>query len=136
MADIAVSPLFMAESVFSVESDDYAAAISSMTLTPSASNVNWKGLKPTSVHSRTTTPTWTCDVEFAQDDADDSLFMYLWDNQGEEKTVTFTPRSGGRPWTVVVNITPGSVGGSVDSFASSSISLGVVGQPTPGVLPV
>ena len=136
MADIAVSPLFMAEAVFSVESDDYAAAISSMTLTPSASVVNWKGLKPTSVHSATTIPTWTCDVSFAQDDADASLFMYLWDNQGESKTVTFTPRAGGRPWTVVVNITPGAVGGSVDSYAASTVTLGVVGQPTPGALPV
>lgn len=134
MAVIAVSPLFMREATLSVAADDYATAVSSITLTPSASVVSFKGLKPTATFTDVTAPTWTLDITAAQDDADDSLFMYLWDNQGETVEMVFTPRAGGRTWTVDAVITPGAIGGAVDTYGTFSVQLGVSGQPVPGAL--
>lgn len=130
-----LAPLLMKEAVLSLGSDDFAAAVSSMTLTPSSSTVSFKGLKPTATYTDVTAPTWTCDVTFVQDwSTNTSLSYYLWTHQGETVNATFTPKAGGRSWTVKLVITPGAIGGAIDGFAEATVSLGVSGQPVPSVI--
>lgn len=132
MATIEVAPKILNDVILSFGVDDFAAACSSATLTPSASNVTWKGLKPSAVFTFPTSPTWTLDLEYAQDWADeDSLSRYLFDHQGETIAATLTPNSGDTAWGLNIVITPGAVGGAVDTVAVATVSLGVSGQPVP-----
>jgi len=43
--------------------------------------------------------------------------------------------TGTTSWTLSVAIAPGSVGGPVDSVAVTTVTLGVVGQPVPTLVP-
>jgi hypothetical protein len=96
--------------------------------------VTWKGLKPTSVHAFPVAPTFTLDLEYAQDwDGTTSLSRYLWDHQGEVISgVILEPASGeGTRWTFDMIVATGAVGGAVDTVATSSVSLGISGKPVP-----
>ncbi len=131
MAAITVAPILLTDVLFQVETDSYEGHVSSVEFVPSASTVNWKGLTPTSVFSFGTTATWTCNLTFAQDWATtNSLSRYLFDNEGEEIDVTFEPVNGGAGFTATLVVTPGSIGGAVDSVAVSTVTLAVKGKPT------
>ena len=126
-----MNPLFLKDAVLTIAATGYEAEVSSVTLTPSTSTVTWKGLTPEAVFTQTPNATWTCDLTFAQDwDLATSLGVYLFENEGEEVAMVFTPKSGGAGFAANVVITPGAVGGSVDSFAESTVSLPVQGKPT------
>lgn len=131
MAVQPVAPFSMKNAVVQIDVDDYAAAVSAATITPSASTVTWKGLKPASVFSDTGAPTWTLQLDYAQDWSDpDSLSRYLHDHTGQTKTVIITPVDGsGASFTLDVIITPGAIGGAVDQVATASVTLGVDGEP-------
>lgn len=134
MATQEVTPFVMQDCVLSIPTDDYAAAISSAQLTPTSSIVLFKGLKPTSKHSFPTDPTWTCDLTYAQDWSDpDSLSRYLLDHKGETiENCILEPTSGvGTRFTFDLIVTPGAVGGAVDTVAVATVSLGISGDPVP-----
>lgn len=131
MASIAVNPLILKDVVFSVGTDDYQAHVSSVVFTPNSSVVTWKGLTPSSVHSAGTSATWTCDLNFIQDwSSPDSLSSYLYTHAGEEVSVTFQPISGSGPsFTATLIVADGAIGGAVDTFGETSVSLGSKGKP-------
>ena len=131
MPEIAVDPFLMQDAILNFALDDYAAAVSSATLTPTAANVTWKGLKPAAVFTFAAAATWTLDLEYAQDwETANSLAQYLYLHEGETIAATLTPQDGlGQAWAVNVIITPGAVGGAVDTVAVGSVSLGVKGRP-------
>lgn len=139
MPEIDVEPIILQDCIIEIDGDDFAAAISTAELTPTASTVNFKGLKRTSTHTFPTVATWALNLTFAQDwVAPDSLSNYLFDNEGETKAAKLKPQSGvGPSFEVNVVITPGSVGGAVDTVAVSTITLGVSGRPerVPAVTP-
>lgn len=130
MADIAVKPIILKDVLFTVESDGYQAHVSQVEFVPSSSTVTWKGLTPTSVFTFGTNATWTCNLGFAQDwETPNSLSQYLFANEGEELDVVFEPVNGGAGFTATLIAAPGSIGGSVDSVAVSTVTLGVKGKP-------
>lgn len=130
MAQIAASPFMMRDCTLSVAADSYEAHVSAVEFVPSSSVVNWKGLTPTAVHSFPTSATWVCNMSFAQDWATaNSLSRYLFENEGDEIVVVFEPVAGGPSVTATIFITPGSIGGQVDSVAVSTVSAGVKGKP-------
>lgn len=131
MSEIAVSPFVLKDCVISIELDDYAAAVSSATLTPASSAVTFKGLKPTAVFTDVTAATWTLDLAYAQDwETAGSLSLYLFNNEGATKAATLKPKSGTGPsFAVDIIITPGAVGGAVDAHATATVTLGVKGRP-------
>lgn len=130
MAQINVNPIVLKDVLFQVETDSYEKHVSSVEFVPSASVVNWKGLSPAAVFTDSTTATWTCNVAFAQDWATtNSLSRYLFDNEGDEIDVTFEPVNGGAGFTATLIVTPGSIGGSVDSVAVSTVTFAVKGRP-------
>lgn len=130
MAEITVNPFVLRDVIFNVGTDGYKAHVSNVTFTPSSSVVTWQGLTPTATFSFGTSATWTCDLEYAQDwDTADSLSRYLFENEGEEIAVTFEPVAGGPGIAATLIVTPGAVGGAVNTVAVATVSLGVKGKP-------
>ena len=94
--------------------------------------MSWNGLTPSATFTFPTATTWACKLDYAQDwETANSLSRYLFDNEGGQVEMTFTPKAGGLGWNVTVFIVPGSIGGQVNSVATASVTLGVVGKPTP-----
>lgn len=141
---VPVSPFILKNAIVAFgtpgSDNDFAKAVSSATLTPSGGVTPFKGLKPDAVFTFPQSVTWTLDLEFAQDwSADDSLSRYLFDHQGETITATLNAddrTTGTTSWALNVAIVPGAVGGPVDSVATATVSLGVVGAPIPTTTPV
>jgi hypothetical protein len=134
MASPVLVPIILNDVVLTVATDNYEAHVSQVEFVPSSSQVNWKGLTPASVFTFGTTATWVLNLAYAQDWATtSSLSQYLFDNEGTSKVITFKPKkpaTGTAPtWTATVIITPGAIGGTVDSVAVASVTLGVQGKP-------
>lgn len=132
MAQISGSPLYMKDVVLSLGSNSYEKVVNSVAFTPSGGIATFKGLTPDAVYSFPQSPTWTCDITYAQDwDTTGSLSRYLFDNEGSTVAATFRPRTGAGPsFTANLFITSGAIGGAVDSVATATVSLGVQGKPT------
>lgn len=130
MATIDIDPLFVDASDLTIGDDDYAAHISGAQCVPSSSQVTWTGSKPGAVFTRQTRSTWVLTINYAQDwESAKSLSKYLHDNEGETVDITVTPVSDGQAFTVSVNIAPGSIGGEINQFGTSTVSLGCNGRP-------
>lgn len=131
MAQIAVQPIYLKDVVLTVDGDTYEKHVSGVTFTPSVTTATFKGLEPTAVFTNVGSSTWMLDLAYAQDwQTADSLSAYLFANEGAEITLSFVPVTGGGTWTATVIVVPGSVGGAVDSYATSSVSLPIQGRPT------
>lgn len=131
MPTIAVKPFQLSDCLLTVESDNYEAHVSTVEFVPSSTSAQFKGLTPAAVFTFAGSPTWLCNLTFAQDWATpDSLSRYLFENVGEEIDVTFEPIKGGPAITAKLIAQPGSIGGAVDAVAVSTVALGVVGAPT------
>lgn len=136
MTDIAVEPIIMTASTLKVGADNYEAHVSTVSLDPSASSVTWKGLSPAATFTKVSKATWVCNLAYAQDwETANSLSNYLYDHEGETIAVEFAPEDGGQAWAVNLVITPGAIGGAVDTVAVGSVALGVSGRPTRVVAP-
>ena len=130
MAQIGVQPIQLKNALFTVETDSYEKHVSAVEFVPSSNLVTWKGLHPTSVFTFGSTATWQCNLTFAQDwETPDSLSQYLFENDGEEIDVVFEPVNGGAGFSATLIVTPGSIGGALDSVAVSTFTLGVKGKP-------
>ncbi|SEF13796.1 hypothetical protein [Jiangella alba] len=131
MAEVLVDPIFMKHSVLEVEADNYASACDSISITPSQSVVEWRGLRQGAVFTDVTDPTYSVVINYAQDWASpESLSRYLWENRGQTKTMTFTPTDGVTPsWMVDVVIATGAIGGALGAAATASVTLPVKGEP-------
>jgi hypothetical protein len=132
VVDIAVSPFVLRDCTLKIGADNYEAHVSQVQFNPSSSTQTWKGLTPTAVFTDVTTATWTCTLAYAQDwTTPDSLSLYLHEHEGDEVEVVFVPRKGsGQPSIeAALLITPGAIGGTVDAFATASVTVGVNGKP-------
>jgi uncharacterized membrane protein len=131
MAVIEVAPIVLTDVSLLIPTDDYAKNVSSVVLTPTSSAVTWKGLGKNSFTGGTTA-TWAATIEYAQDwETANSLSQYLMDHEGETVTMTFKPVSGSGPsFTAPVTITPGAIGGAVDTVAVGSVTLPCAAKPT------
>jgi hypothetical protein len=126
-----MTPLYLKDAVLTIEASDYQAEVSSAAFEPSTSTATWKGLTPDAVFTQTANATWVLTLTFGQDwDDPTSLGVYLFENEGAEVAMVFEPKAGGAGFSANVVITPGAVGGAVDGFAESTVSLPVQGKPT------
>lgn len=132
---VAVTPLFMKDAVLRIGGEtagfDFEAAVSGVTFTPSTSKQSWKGLAPESTHTAGAAPTWVCDLAYVQDwETVNSLSNYLFAHQGETIDCKFEPKKSGKPVYAKIVIESGAIGGQVDSFAATTVQLGVSGAPS------
>lgn len=131
MAEIAVTPIVMNDSIIEIDDDDFAAAISSAVFTPTSSTVTFAGLKPTSRFTGQTPTTWVLALTFAVDIATaGSLSNYLHEHEGDEVAASFKPQSGiGPSVEALIIITPGAIGGAAGTVPTATVNLGVNGKP-------
>ena len=132
-----VNPIYMSNTVLTVEGDDYAAALTSVAITGTQQTVSSKGLKPGARWVRLTAPEYTVETIAHQDDAADSFMTYVRENQGQTKTFVLTPEDGASRTRTVTVIIPAlsTVGGAIDAFGLFTQTFPVVGGVTTGELP-
>jgi hypothetical protein len=120
------SPLFMKDVIFTVDGTDYQAELSSVLFEASSSQVEWKGLTPTSKFTESTPPSYTCKVKLAQDWDDAASFAnFIYANNGQTVSATFQPKATGTAsFAADLSIVDGPIGGDVDAFAESEITFG------------
>lgn len=126
MVSINVTPLVLKDVTLTIGTNGYEKHVSSVTFTPKASTIEWQGLTPSAKFTDVTAASWTCVLEYVQDwDTTDSLSKYLFANEGTTKAVVFKPKSGGTPsFAANLTITPGAIGGKVNAFATTTVTLG------------
>jgi hypothetical protein len=105
--------------------NDFRKHVSGVTFTPSSSQTTWTGLG-LNTHTDSGIPTWVCQLDYVQDwTSTDSLSRYLYTHEGETIPVEFTPTDGAGPaFTANVSIVPGAIGGQVNAFATTTVTLG------------
>jgi hypothetical protein len=105
--------------------DDFRKHVSGVTFTPSSSQTTWSGLG-LNTHTDSGIPTWTVTLDYVQDwTSTTSLSAYLFEHEGETVAIEFTPTDGvGPAFTANVSIVPGAIGGTVNAFATTSVTLG------------
>jgi len=126
MATIPAQPLVLKDALLTIGTDDFQKAVSSVTIVPSTSTVQWRGLEPDAVFTDVTPATWAVTIEYAQDwEEEDSLSMRLFEAQGESLPLTFAPQkgTGNRKFSVNAVIVPGTIGGAVGTYATASVTL-------------
>ena len=130
MAVVAVAPIVLSDVTLKIAASNYEAHVSSVELTPSPVSASFKGMTPTAVFNLAGASTWQAALTFAQDWATtNSLSAYLFDNEGTNVVMDFYPKSGGTGFRCTVSLVSGSIGGSVDSVAVSTVTLPVSGKP-------
>lgn len=130
MAEISLTPTVLKDSVFTLDGNGYVGSVSNVTFTPASTTVTAKGLTPSAVYTDQTAATWTVAITYLQDwDTEDSLANLLFDNEGDEVTLTFAPNKTGALWTAQVKLVPGTVGGAGDAFMTATVTLGITGRP-------
>lgn len=132
MAQINVQPLYLKDVILTVDGDTYEKHVSGVSIVPTVATATFKGLDSAAVFTQASNASWTVDLTYVQDwETADSLSAYLFNNAGSEITLSFKPESGsGGTFSATVIVVPGSIGGQVDSYATSTVSLPVQGQPT------
>ena len=140
MSVIEVRPFIMRNAIVSFGTDDFAKAVSTAKIVPTSGQSEFKGLKPSAVFTFPQATLYALELSYAQDwSAETSLSRYLFDHKGEQvpftlnpdDTTGMTPGVGSTSWTGVVALTSGDIGGDVDSVAVTTVTLGIVGEPTP-----
>jgi hypothetical protein len=130
MPTITVEPIVMRDSLITIGANDHQSACSGCTFTPTTSSISWYGLTPDSTHTFPGVTSWVCQLDYAQDwTTADSLSRYLHEHEGESVSVVFEPKNGDPSVTATLVITPGAIGGTVNTVAVGSVQLGVSGKP-------
>jgi hypothetical protein len=125
MPAIGIQPVVLNDVLLRIGANDYEAHVSQVTFTPTAPTVRWRGMTPTSNHVFGGIADWTVSLDFAQDfETADSLALHLLDNEATKEAWTFEPKKGGSSFASTVVLTPGGIGGAVDTVAASSVTLG------------
>lgn len=132
MPIIEVNPLILKDVIMSLGgTNEYQKHVSGVTFTPSASQITWQGLHPDASFTDTATATWAVALDYVQDwETVDSLSRYLYEHEGETVVAEFRPRSGSGPtFTAELIIVPGAIGGAVNTFGTTTVTLGAQGRP-------
>jgi hypothetical protein len=139
MPVINVAPFVIKDAVLSIATDQYEKHVSGVLFTPNTSGITWQGMTPDSAFSDSSNPTWTCQLDYAQDwTTANSLAQYLLANAGQQKVCVFKPLGAttGKPlFTATLLIVPGPIGGAVNAVQTATVTMGVIGQPVKSVAP-
>lgn len=128
MAILDVKPLVLKDVLLTLGAtlpDDFKKHVSAVRFEASSSQQTWTGLG-SNTHTDSSAATWTCVLEYVQDwESPESLSQYLFEKEGTTVPATFKPKSGSGPsFTANLSITSGSIGGAVNAFATTSVTLG------------
>lgn len=139
MATIAVAPFVLKDALLTIATDNYEKHVSGVVFTPQMTPVTWQGLTPDSAFSDASSPTWTCQMDYAQDwKTTNSLAQYLLTNAGLQKVAVFKPQgatTGSPIFTATLIIVPGPIGGTVNTVQTGTVTMGVIGSPVKTTAP-
>lgn len=127
MTTIAVKPLVLKDVLLKIAADNYEKHVSGVSWAANSSQISWAGLTPDAVFTDASAPTWALTLNYVQDwETEDSLAQYLFEHSGETVEMVFTPvkGSGKKTFTANVTIIPGAIGGEVNAYATTSVTLG------------
>lgn len=111
----------------SAETDNFAGHVSNVLVAPTSSTVTWAGGTPESQLSDTILGGWTLALNVAQDwDNADALCHFLLAHAGEGATFEYGPdaSSAFRSSVHVDTIVPPAIGGAVNQFNESTVTMG------------
>lgn len=137
MPTIEVKPLVLKDCIVTIGTDGYEKHLSGVSFTPTAAQINWNGLTPDAAFTDVASATWAATLNYVQDwETEDSLSQYLFEHEGETVPMVFTPvkGTGKKTFTADVTITPGAIGGEVNAYAATSVTLGST-KPVIGTTP-
>lgn len=127
MPKIPVKPLFLTNYLMQLGDDNYEAHLDTVRFVPSSSTQSWVGGDGKSF-TASTIATWVNELGFAQDwVTPESLSQFLHENEGAAVEAKFLPMNGdplSPTLEATVTITPGAIGGTVNQFAGTSVTLG------------
>jgi hypothetical protein len=132
MPQITVDPLVFKDVIATIgAADAYEQHCSQILFTPASAQITWQGLTPASVHTDTATATWSCQFDYVQDwETPDSLARFLYANEGAKVPFKLKPRRGSGPeFEATLIIVPGAIGGAINTFGATSVTLGCTGRP-------
>ncbi|WP_294947755.1 hypothetical protein [uncultured Microbacterium sp.] len=128
MAEIANAAFFPAGTLL-IGTDGYKAAVTGAVLTPTTPTEVIRDIGG-GITTVSGTPEWALGLNFMQDlKTLNSLSQYLIANQGQKKTVVYTPQTGGKGFTISALMLAAAVGGPANAAAKSDITLPCDGQP-------
>lgn len=128
------TPLFIKTASIKIGTVEFGELISNVVLTPTTPTLTFTGVSGKTFQS-TGSETWTLQFDYAQDwTSVDSLALKLFNDAGDNATVTIVPEAGtGNPFfTAEVTLQAGAVGGAVNAAATASVTLPVTGRPVLG----
>lgn len=125
MAAIAQNLLVLKNVSIDIDGNEYGGAgVSSVAFTPSSSAITYVGFNGVNL-TDVTTATWQVAITFSQDwETANSLSRLLFENEGETVEMTFEPKAGGPAFTADVVLTPGAIGGGVNTVGEATVTLG------------
>lgn len=127
MSTIEVKPLVLKDVLLKIAADNYEKHVSGVMWVPSSPTASWQGLVPAASFTDTGTATYQLTLNYVQDwETDDSLAQYLHEHEGQTVEMVFTPvkGTGKKTFTADVTIVPGQIGGEVNAYATTSVTLG------------
>lgn len=130
----AVQPIILNDVDLLIGDDNYEAHVSKVEFVPTTPTATWKGMTPSAIQNLVGTPTWMCNLDYAQDHATaSSLSQWLQENAGKPTVVKFKPKKPANGVAPIITATivpvPGPIGGALDAVATGSVSCPVNGQP-------
>lgn len=130
MVALEVQPLILKNVLLTIDALDYRKHVSQVEFAPATSKMTWTGLGG-NTHTDQSTATWDATLKYVQDwTSSESLSQFLYENEGEIVPCTFRPSDGvGPTFTADLVVTPGAIGGTVNTFAETSVTLGCNGRP-------
>lgn len=130
MAVIGVVPIQMKDATLMIAGDDFTAAVSSVTFTPSPQWILAQDIFGRRRRAVLASVSWSCRVSLLQDGSATSLHRYLLAHAGESKVVVFTPEAGGVAYMATVVLAPGNIGGTAADLLQADVDLPVTDGPT------
>lgn len=112
-----------------VTGDNFAAVCNQIRLEPTGSSTTFEGMTPDGVW--TAPGSWQLTLGFADDyESADSLWNYLYDNDGKSVPIRFWPDITGQGFEGTVAIVAAGIGGTARQFAQSTVTLTLAGKPS------
>jgi hypothetical protein len=131
MALIAVQPFALTNATVKVGTSNFETSVSQVEFVPTVPTFGFKGLTPNSAVNFPGSASWVVNLTAAQDwDTTGSLANYLLASAGTTVVMDFVPKVGGKTFRASVTLQPGTIGGSVDTVPTFSVTLQVVGAPS------
>lgn len=128
---LAFDPLVIEDVLLTLDGNDYATALDSITLTPTTTKVEWKpvnGRKTTKVPR----PKWALGLNVGQSFNKAGLTAQLIQNHGKRVPFKLQPEGADAAASVItgfVTLEAGAIGGGAETVATASLTLDVDGQP-------